>query len=201
MIFQIVWSFVWFAGCTFLAIFFNRFNEWTEKKRKGKSYYRTAQTNWTIKQAFRTYNLMLVTVRIGWVFFAFNSALNLYKSIALTVDHIPPEILRTVFNFYAQYIWPFLLPLLAGIFIYTLFKGMTNDWFLLPIWVTNSTNQSLKVYIRNWFIGEISPGGKIQNNYLHPLYKNYIIEAKDAEENVLFSKDFSRRELEEIDKS
>ena len=55
------------------------------------------------------------------------------------------------------------------------------------------------IYIRNWLIGEISPGEKIQNNYLQPMYKNYLIEAKDAEGNVLFAKDFSRRELEEID--
>jgi hypothetical protein len=199
MIFQIVWSFVWFAGCTLLAIFFNRFNEWTEKKRKGRSYYKTAQTSWTIKQAFRIYNLMMVTGRTLWAFFAFNSALNLYKSVALAVDHTPPEILRTVFNFYAQHIWLVLMFLFAGIIIYTMFKGMTNDWFLLPVWVINNTDRSLKIYIRNWFIGETSPGGKIQNNYLQPLHKNYLIEAKDAQGNVLFAKDFSRRELEEID--
>jgi hypothetical protein len=196
MIFNIVWSSIWFVGCALLAIFNRRFFEWSEKRRKGIKYYHTAKTEWNIKQAFRLYDLLLIFITVFWAFFAFNSGLSLCKYISIIANLTVPDIIKTIFNFYGQYLWPVFMFVAVGIFIYLLVKGANNDWFLLPIWVVNNTRQSLKIYIRNWFIGMVEPGKSIQNNTLRPLYKNYLIEAKDANENVLYSREFSRHDLE-----
>jgi hypothetical protein len=79
MIFNIVWGSIWFAGCTLLAIFNRRLFEWSENRRKGIKYYRTAKTEWNIKQAFRLYDLLLIITTVMSAIFAFNSGLYLYK--------------------------------------------------------------------------------------------------------------------------
>jgi hypothetical protein len=199
MIFNIVWGSIWFVGCALLAILNRRLFQWSEKRRKGIKYYHIAKTDWNIKQAFRLYDLWLIITTIMYALFAFNSGLYLYKHVSFIADLLLPDILQTIFSFYGQYLWPVFMFVFAIIIIYLIIKGAKNDWFLLPIWVVNNTGQSLKIYMRKWFIGMVEPGKSIQNNYLHPLYKSYLIEAKDDHENILYSREFSRHDLVETD--
>ena len=133
MIFNIVWGSIWFVGSALLAIYNRRLFEWSEKRRKGIKYYRTAKTEWNIKQAFRLYNLMLIITTVTWAIFAFNSGLYLYKHVSITANLTLPGIFQTIFNFYGQYLWPVFMFVLVGILIYLVVKGANNDWFLLPL--------------------------------------------------------------------
>jgi len=197
MIYNIVWGSIWFVGCALLAIFFRRINEWSEKRRKRIDL--APKTELNIKQTSRLYDYTLIWGNVLFGLMAFNSGLYLYKHISTITNFTLPDILQIILDFYGQFLWPVFF-LGGGIFfIYALIKGASNDWFLLPVWVVNNTGQSLKIYIRNWFIGMVEPGKSIQNNYLRPLYKSYLIEAKDDHENILYSRDFSRHDLIEMD--
>lgn len=199
MIFEIVWGSIWFMACALLAIFWRRIIEWFDKRRKRIKYYNTVKTEWNIKQAFRLYDLTLIMGNVLFALMAFNSGLYLYKHVSTIANLTLPDILKTILSFYGQFLWPVFIFGAAGFFIYMFIKGANNDWYLLPLWIVNNTRQSLNIYIRDWYIGKVEPGKSIQNNLLHPLYKSYLIEAKDDQENVLYSRDFSRHDLVELD--
>ena len=100
-------------GCILLAVFNRRIYKWFRERRKGGKYFSTGQTTWNIKQAFRLTDLILTSTTAIWAVFAFNSALSLYKSVSTMANQPVPEILRTVVNFYGQFIWPIFLFVLA----------------------------------------------------------------------------------------
>jgi hypothetical protein len=140
----------------------------------------------------------IIITTLLYAIFAFNSSLSLYKYTTTIANFSSPYIVQTILSVYGRYIWPIFLFTTGGVLIYIIIQGAKNDGFLLPIWAINNTNQSLKIYICDHFIGPVEPGKRIQNNHLPPLYRNYIIEAKDDHGNVLCSREFSRRDLIEM---
>jgi hypothetical protein len=199
MIFNIVWGSIWFVGCTLLAIFWRHIIEWFDKRRKRIKYYHTVKTEWNIKQAFRLTDITLAIGNVLFALMAFNSALYLYKHVSTIANLALSDILKTILNFYGQFLWPVFMFGAVGFFIYMLIKGANNDGRLLPLWVVNNAGQSLNIYIRGWFIGKVEPGKSIQNNYWGAHFNNYLIDAKDDNDNLLYSREFSRRDLVEID--
>ena len=65
-----------------------------------------------------------------------------------------------------------------------------------PIHVINLTDSTLDIYIRGTDIGEMLPGGEIDNKKVLSRYDNYLIEAKDESGKIFYSKDFSLDELD-----
>jgi len=108
---------------------------------------------------------------------------------------------NTIFsNFY--YLGPYLFfPLFAIIgiiFIIGLIDGIKFSAIMdkAPIHVINLTDSTLDIYIRGTDIGEMLPGGEIDNKKVLSRYDNYLIEAKDESGKIFYSKDFSLDELD-----
>ena len=67
-----------------------------------------------------------------------------------------------------------------------------------PIRIRNLTNKILKLYIQGKFINQIAPGTELDNKKVLAIYEKYNIEAKNDEDNTVFSAEL---DLDELDKT
>ncbi len=65
----------------------------------------------------------------------------------------------------------------------------------IPVRVINQTDQLLDVSINGRRIGEVNPGEEIKNKIVSASYKEYIIEAKNAEGDSVYSGNFTFDQL------
>lgn len=70
---------------------------------------------------------------------------------------------------------------------------------IAPIQIQNNTAQTLSIYISETYIGDVEPGGEINNSKVW-IRSRFNIEAKNARGEVFFSREFTFDEMEhEID--
>ena len=70
---------------------------------------------------------------------------------------------------------------------------------LAPIQIENKTSETLTIYIDEYLIGDVKPNDKIKNDMVFAGQDWYLIEAYDAQGNVVYSHKFSDEEIEKID--
>ncbi len=68
-----------------------------------------------------------------------------------------------------------------------------------PIKIKNDTDQILTIFIYDQRIGDVKPGEEIINKVVTIVHSDYLIEAKDVQGNIVYSKEFSYKELEKTD--
>jgi hypothetical protein len=66
---------------------------------------------------------------------------------------------------------------------------------IAPIQVQNNTAQTLSIYISETYIGDVEPGRKINNSKVW-IRSRFNIEAKNAQGEVFYSREFSFDEME-----
>ena len=75
---------------------------------------------------------------------------------------------------------------------------------ILIIEFDNQTEQKLTIFMKEdqeteWFeVGDIAPKEKIKMETLLRMYDNYYIEARDAFDKVIYSREFSKEQLKEM---
>ena len=65
---------------------------------------------------------------------------------------------------------------------------------LITIRVQNQTNQSIQIFNDDVFIDTAVPGGEVKYD-LPAIFPDYIVVAKDAEGNVVYTANFTRRDI------
>jgi hypothetical protein len=144
---------------------------------------------------------MLKSTSAIWAILALNSAIYVHKAFSRILNPndgwFGPQALQSVYVIYGKYIWPIILFLVAGFSFYVFIKGLYMVSYA-SIWVYNTTDKALDVCVQGKFIGKVEAQLRIQNTRVLPIYKTYLIEAKDADGNKVYSKQF---EIDEIDKN
>ena len=129
-------------------------------------------------------------VSLVWMLFAINSAIIL----ALYISPVGSGAIAELYSVYKQvFLW-----LACSLFIY---RMLYNAYYVAyaPIFVANSTKCQLHVYILGRRIGLAKPGRRIPNNRVLPKYERYLIEAKTADGNVVFSRALNKQDLDDVD--
>jgi hypothetical protein len=65
----------------------------------------------------------------------------------------------------------------------------------LPVQIINQTDQNLTVFINNQKIGDVKPNEKIKNKVLSATFREYVLEAKNFQGEVIFSKTYTFDQL------
>ena len=69
----------------------------------------------------------------------------------------------------------------------------------LPLEVENKTNQILTIYVNDFREFDIAPGEIVKDHTVPMIYSSYVIEAKNSQEKVIYSRQFEFYELQEAD--
>lgn len=198
MPFDIIWPFLWFAGFALLAIFNRRLYEWMDNRRADRrKAQKFARYYWQIKDAFKWTTITMKATTVLYAIYAFNGLLGLVRAIALRINSTIPTSINVSAKAYSD-IFPLLLLVPVAVLGWATLKGMQN-YFLIPIAVTNESTQSLSIYLRNHMIGVAEPGQTVKNNRVGSYFKKYLIQARDSRENVLYSEEFGIDELIRLD--
>lgn len=65
----------------------------------------------------------------------------------------------------------------------------------IPIRVINQTDQALTIFILGRKIGDVNPGEELKNKNVSASFRDYLIEAKNTQGEVVFSKKYTFDEL------
>lgn len=127
-----------------------------------------------------------------------------FSTVAFLIIFQGSWLTRTIgSNFY--YIGPYVfLPLfvLLGVSGLAILIFEARFWAIkdrAPLRLMNSTNRQLRIYLNEIDIGEVYPGTEIDNKKVLAGSNSYMIEAKDASGNILYSKELNLDELDAID--
>ena len=63
----------------------------------------------------------------------------------------------------------------------------------------NQTDQILTIYVQGVKIDEVAPRIKIKRDAAPIMDGKFLIEAKNAQEDIIYSKEFTLKELDELD--
>jgi len=69
----------------------------------------------------------------------------------------------------------------------------------LPLEVENKTNQVLTIYVNDFREFNVAPGEIVKERTVPMIYGKYVVEAKNSQGKVVYSRQFEVKELQEAD--
>ncbi len=77
--------------------------------------------------------------------------------------------------------------------------GIYHDFPLRDLVIENQTNQVLTIILDDVLVGEVRPGDKITANDFPIGFSEYVIEAKDAQGEIVFSRSYVFEDFQKVD--
>jgi len=68
----------------------------------------------------------------------------------------------------------------------------------LPLQIENQSSMSLTIYVRGHGAGNVGPNSSIKVKNVAMIYSDYLIEAKNSQGEIIYSRNFSTSELHDV---
>ena len=69
----------------------------------------------------------------------------------------------------------------------------------LPLTIENRTSQALTIYVNGFQEFDVAPGRTVKKHTVPMIYGTYVIEARNAQGETIYSREFLLKELQECE--